>query len=87
VQLVQLVQLDPRGLRARRGPRARLAQPLRPVVGRKSHFKCGYVASSLSSSKREAMAVIRLLYKRKDGKWAWHLQVGSNVVATDGSQG
>jgi uncharacterized protein YegP (UPF0339 family) len=33
------------------------------------------------------MAVIRLLYKRKDGKWAWHLQVGSDIVATDGSQG
>lgn len=29
----------------------------------------------------------RLLYRRTDGKWAWHLKVGSNIVATDGGQG
>ena len=33
------------------------------------------------------MAAIRLLYKRSDGKWAWHLQSGSDIIATDGSQG
>lgn len=29
----------------------------------------------------------RLVYKRKDGKWAWNLTVNSEVVATDGGQG
>lgn len=33
------------------------------------------------------MAAIRLLYKRADGNWAWHLQSGSNIIATDGGQG
>lgn len=33
------------------------------------------------------MAVIRLLYKRADGKWAWNLSVGGKIIATDGSQG
>jgi uncharacterized protein YegP (UPF0339 family) len=30
---------------------------------------------------------VRLLYKRADGKWAWHLSVGGKIIATDGSQG
>lgn len=34
-----------------------------------------------------ANKVVRLVYKRKDGKWAWHLRVGANVIATDGGQG
>lgn len=29
----------------------------------------------------------RLLYKRKDGKWAWNLKVNGRIVATDGGQG
>ena len=29
----------------------------------------------------------RLVYKRKDGKWAWNLKVNGRIVATDGSQG
>lgn len=29
----------------------------------------------------------RLVYKRKDGKWAWNLKVNGRVVATDGGQG
>ncbi len=28
----------------------------------------------------------RLLFTRADGKWAWHLTVNGNVVATDGGQ-
>lgn len=30
---------------------------------------------------------VRHLFKRSDGKWAWHLKVNGKVVATDGSQG
>jgi uncharacterized protein YegP (UPF0339 family) len=33
------------------------------------------------------MAAVRLVYRREDGKWAWHLTVNGRVVATDGSQG
>ncbi|WP_193614311.1 DUF1508 domain-containing protein [Nocardioides lijunqiniae] len=29
----------------------------------------------------------RLVYKRKDGKWAWNLKVNGRIVATDGGQG
>lgn len=29
----------------------------------------------------------RLLYKRSDGKWAWNLKVGGDIIATDGGQG
>lgn len=30
----------------------------------------------------------RLLYKREDGKWAWHLKADNGqIIATDGSQG
>ncbi len=29
----------------------------------------------------------RLLYQRRDRKWAWNLTVNGNIVATDGSQG
>lgn len=29
----------------------------------------------------------RLVYKRRDGKWAWNLKVNGRIVATDGSQG
>jgi uncharacterized protein YegP (UPF0339 family) len=29
----------------------------------------------------------RVLYKRADGKWAWRLVSGSNIIATDGGQG
>lgn len=29
----------------------------------------------------------RLVYKRRDGKWAWNLTVNGQIVATDGSQG
>ena len=29
----------------------------------------------------------RLVYKRKDDKWAWNLTVNGEVVATDGGQG
>jgi uncharacterized protein YegP (UPF0339 family) len=29
----------------------------------------------------------RLVFKRDDGKWAWHLEVNGRVVATDGGQG
>ncbi len=29
----------------------------------------------------------RLLFTRTDGKWAWHLEVNGNIVATDGGQG
>jgi len=31
--------------------------------------------------------VKRLVYKRKDGRWAWNLTVNGEVVATDGGQG
>jgi len=31
--------------------------------------------------------VTRLVYKRRDNKWAWNLRVGSNIIATDGGQG
>lgn len=34
-----------------------------------------------------ANKIVRLLYKRRDGKWAWHLRVGGNIIATDGGQG
>lgn len=30
---------------------------------------------------------VRMLYKRADGKWAWRLTSGSDVIATDGGQG
>lgn len=33
------------------------------------------------------MASERLLYKRKDGKWAWQLTSNGKVIATDGGQG
>lgn len=30
----------------------------------------------------------RLLYKRKDGKWAWNLKADNgDIIAVDGSQG
>ena len=30
----------------------------------------------------------RLLYQRKDGTWAWHLEADNgDIIATDGSQG
>lgn len=29
----------------------------------------------------------RLVYKRKDGKWAWNLKVNGQIVATNGGQG
>jgi uncharacterized protein YegP (UPF0339 family) len=29
----------------------------------------------------------RLLFTRTDGKWAWHLKVNGDIVATDGGQG
>lgn len=28
-----------------------------------------------------------LTYLRHDGKWAWHLKSGANIIATDGGQG
>lgn len=28
-----------------------------------------------------------VVYKRSDGKWAWRLVSGSDVIATDGGQG
>jgi hypothetical protein len=27
---------------------------------------------------------IRLVYERADGKWAWNMKVGGDVIATDG---
>lgn len=30
---------------------------------------------------------MRVLYTRSDGKWAWRLKVGGDVIAVDGSQG
>lgn len=31
---------------------------------------------------------IRLLYRRSDGRWAWHLKADNGeIIATDGSQG
>lgn len=33
------------------------------------------------------MAAERVLYTRADGKWAWRLVSGSNIIATDGGQG
>lgn len=29
----------------------------------------------------------RILYKRKDGTWAWQLRVNGRIVAEDGGQG
>lgn len=29
----------------------------------------------------------RVLYRRADGKWAWHLLANGDIIATDGGQG
>jgi uncharacterized protein YegP (UPF0339 family) len=29
----------------------------------------------------------RVLYRRADGKWTWHLLANGDIIATDGGQG
>lgn len=86
----------------RRCDHASVPFPLGPLTGedreardRRAHSKRGVVNESTPRKvsiqyahrhEGEEMAT-RLLFKRDDGKWAWHLEVNGRVVATDGGQG
>jgi uncharacterized protein YegP (UPF0339 family) len=36
---------------------------------------------------RDRRIAERVLYRRADGKWTWHLLANGDIIATDGGQG